>query len=315
MLTIATRRVAELVLTLFVTSLVVFGALYLVPGGPIAYLIHGSGTTQTVARITAEYHLNEAFIPRYWHWLTGLFHGDFGTSLVYNESAWSLIQPRLAVTGLLVLVATVETVIIGSIVGLISALRGGAVDSGLTVLTTVGVGVPSFAAASVLIYVFGVTLGWFPVSGAGDGFDGHLQHVILPATALAVSSIAYMARLTRSSVRQERRREYVDTATAGGLTTSQTVRGHILRNAAPSMLTAASVSFVGLMASEVVVESAFGVNGVGSLLVQAVGAKDFAVVQILVLMYVTVFMIVNTATDLLALRLDPRLLAAAKGSA
>lgn len=313
---VAARRIAELVLTLLATSLVVFGALYLVPGGPLAYLVHGQLVTPgMIARVTAEYHLNEPFIPRYWHWLVGLFNGDFGTSLLYHESAWSLIHPRLAVTGLLVLVATAETVMIGAIVGLVSALRGGALDSGLTVLTTVGVGVPSFAAASVLIYVFGVTLGWLPVAGAGDGFGGHLQHVILPATALAISSIAYMARLTRATVRQERRREYVETAAASGLTTSQTVRGHILRNSAPSMLTAAGVSFVGLMASEVVVESAFGVNGVGSLLVQAVGAKDFAVVQILVLMYVTVFMVVNTATDLLALRLDPRLMAASQRSA
>ena len=92
MILVATRRTAELVLTLFVASLVVFGALYLVPGGPIAYLVHGQVTTpQTVARITAEYHLNEPFVPRYWQWLTGLFQGNFGTSLIYHESASALI--------------------------------------------------------------------------------------------------------------------------------------------------------------------------------------------------------------------------------
>ena len=216
---------------------------------------------------------------------------------------------------MLVIVAALETCVLGAIIGLVSALRGGALDALLTTLTTVGVGIPSFAAAAILIEVFGVSLGWFPVAGAGSGFGGHLQHVILPATALAVSSLAYMARLTRSSVRQERQREYVETAEASGLTMRQTVRRHILRNSAPSMLTAAGVSFVGLVASEVVVENAFGVNGLGSLLVQAVGAKDFAVVQILILLYVACFMVVNTITDLLALRLDPRLMAAATGKA
>jgi peptide/nickel transport system permease protein len=313
---IVARRCLELIFTLFIASLIIFTALYLVPGGPISYLLHGqSATPAAVARITAEYHLNEAFVPRYLHWLGGVVHGDFGMSIVYRESTWNLLKPRIEVTAMLVLLATLETCLIGAVIGVISGLRRGPVDASLTILTTIGVGIPAFVASAVLITVFGVNLGWLPVSGAGAGFSGHLEHVILPATALAISSLAYMARLTRASVRQELRREYVDTATASGLTRRQTIWRHVMRNSAPSMLTAAGVSFVGLMASEVVVESAFGVNGLGSLLVQSVGAKDFAVVQAIVLMYVAVFMTVNTAADLIALRIDPRLRAAADGTA
>jgi peptide/nickel transport system permease protein len=312
---VVAKRLLELLLTLFVASLVIFAALYVVPGGPIPYLLHGqSATPAAVARVTAEYHLDEAFIPRYLHWLGGVIHGDFGASLVYKESAWNLLKPRLEVTALLVVVAALQVWIVGALVGTVAALRRGITEAGLMSLVTIGVGIPSFVAASALISVFAVSLGWFPVSGPGSGFLGHLDHVILPATALAISGIALMGRLTRASVRHELRREYVDTATASGLTRRQTVWRHVLRNSAPPMLTAAGICFVGLMASEVVVESAFGVNGLGSLLVQSVGAKDFSVVQAIVLLYVTVFMVINTVTDLIALKIDPRLMVAARRS-
>jgi peptide/nickel transport system permease protein len=301
------RRIVELIVTLFVTSVVVFGALYLVPGSPIAYLVSGRSTSPgIVARVTAEYHLNQPFPQRYWGWLSGLFHGNLGRSLVSNETTWELLQPRIATTLMLVVLATLETVVVGVILGALAALRGKTVDSTITVTATVGIGIPAFAAATVLLSLFAVNLRWFPVSGNGTGFLGHLDHVFLPSVALAIASVAYVARLSRSSIREERTKEYVETAAVSGLPRSLTVR-HIIRNATPSILTAAGVTFVGLMASEVVVESAFGLNGVGSLLVQSVSAKDFAVVQVIVLLYVAVFMVVNTVVDLAAMKIDPRL--------
>jgi peptide/nickel transport system permease protein len=304
---------AELVVTLLVTSFVIFSSLYLVPGSPLSYLAQGRNTDSTViARITAEYHLNEPFLQRYWDWLTGLVHGDLGRSLVSKETTWNLLAPRIAPTLLLVALAALEVTIIGVILGTVAALRGKATDAGITVLATIGVGIPSFAAAAVLISVFAVTLGWFPVTGSGSGFIDQLDHAFLPSVALAISGLAYVTRLSRASVREEKSREYVETAAARGLPTSLTVRRHILRNATPSIVTAVGVTFVGLMASEVVVESAFGINGVGSLLLQSVGAKDFAIVQVIVLLYVAVFMIVNTTVDMLAMAVDPRI---ARGAA
>jgi peptide/nickel transport system permease protein len=308
MLVAVVKRLIEMVVTLLVTSLVVFSSLYLVPGSPIAYLTRGRATdAATIARVTAQYHLNEPFIPRYWTFLSGLFRGDLGQSLVYNEPTWQLIEPRLVVTLLLIALATLETVAIGVTLGAVAALTNKLSDMAIVIGATIGVGIPSFAASAVLLSVFAVNLGWFPVAGNGSGFAGNLDHVVLGSVALAISSTAYMVRLTRSAVREERSKEYVDTADARGLPSRQTVRRHILRNAAPSLLTAGGVTFIGLMASEVVVESAFGINGTGSLLVSSVGAKDFSVVQVLVLMYVAAFMIVNTVIDLVALRVDPRL--------
>ena len=313
--TVVLRRVLELLATLLMTSFVMFAALYVVPGSPIAYLTRGRATdAQTIERIKVQYDLNEPFFPRYWHWLTGLFQGHLGTSLVSNEPTWTLLQSRMTTTAMLVLLATVETVVVGVLLGVVAALSRRAIDATITIGSTIGMGIPGFAAAAALISVFAVSLGWFPLVGSGSGFFGHLDHVVLPSVALAISSVAYMTRLTRSAVREERSKEYVDTANARGLPPAQIVRRHVLRNALPSILTAGGVSFVGLMASEVVVESAFGLNGMGSLLVQSVEAKDFAVVQVLVLMYVAVFMVVNTLIDVVAMKVDPRLAREAGGS-
>lgn len=300
------KRLVEMLLTLWVTSLVVFSALYAVPGSPLAYLIKGrAADATTIRQITAEYHLDQPFLVRYWLFLSGLVKGDLGTSLVSHEGTWQLVAPRLGMTLLIVALALVETVVIGLLFGITAALVGRAADTVITVGSTVGVGIPAFAAAAALISLLAVNVGWFPVSGNGDGFLGQLWHATLPSIALAIGASAYMIRLTRASVRDESSREYVDTAKAQGLPWSDTVRKHILRNSVPSILTAGSVTFVGLLASEVVVESAFGINGIGTLLVSSVQAKDLAVVQ--VLMYVAAFMIVNMVTDLLALRVDPRL--------
>lgn len=303
-----TKRLIELLVTLLVTSIVVFSSLYLVPGSPLAYLTRGrAANAATVARIKAEYHLGEPFFARYWTFLSGLFRGDLGRSLVYKDSTWHLIEPRLTVTLLLIALATLETVVIGILLGAVAALTNKLSDTAIVIGSTIGVGIPAFAAAAVLLSIFAVSLHWFPVAGNGNGFTGNLDHVFLGSVALAIASTAYMVRLTRSAVREERSKEYVDSAEARGLPGGQIVRRHILRNATPSILTAAGVTFVGLMASEVVVESAFGINGTGSLLVSSVEAKDFSVVQVLVLLYVATFMIVNTIVDLVAMRVDPRL--------
>jgi peptide/nickel transport system permease protein len=308
MVTAAARRLAELFVTLLVTSFVIFSSLYVVPGSPIAYLARGRNTdAQVIAQIKSEYDLNQPFFPRYWHWLSSLLHGHLGRSLVSNETIWNVLSPRLGPTFILVAMAAIETIVVGLLMGVLAGLRGRSVDSVITALATVGVGIPTFVAAAGLISVFAVGLGWFPVFGPGTGFTGHLDHLFLPSVALAISSLAYMARLSRAAVRDERTREYVETSQARGLPASVTVRRHILRNATPSILTASGVTIVGLMASEVVVESAFGINGMGSLLVQSVGAKDFAVVQIIILIYVAVFVVVNTIADLVSMAVDPRL--------
>lgn len=302
------RRVLGLAVTLLVTSFLIFGALYIAPGSPLSYLVGGRTVSpQAIAQVKAEYHLDQPFLTRYLSWLADVLHGRFGVSLVYKESVWSLISPRLTGTLLLLGYASVLIVLAGVALGVIAGLSRRRTDSALTALATVGLATPSFVASTVLITVFAVALPVFPVFGAGSGLTDRLWHLTLPAVALALSGCAYVARVTRTAVRQEATREHVETARSRGLAEHLVIRRHVLRNALAPIATVSGLTIAGLIAGTAVVETAFGLDGIGSLLVQSVSQKDFAVVQAISLILVVGFVLVNTAMDLLYPLIDPRI--------
>ena len=205
----------------------------------------------------------------------------------------------------LVIYASILILGIGITLGLFSALRR-RLGSVATVATAVGMATPAFVAAIVLILVFAVDLGWFPVFGAGAGFADRLWHLTLPAIALALSWVAYVTQITKASVREELGREHVETARSRGIPWRLIVSRHVFRNALIPVTTVAGLTVAGLIAGAVVVEDAFGLNGIGSLLVQAALQKDFAVVQAIALLLVTTFVIANAVVDLVNGLLDPR---------
>ena len=300
------QRLAGLVFTLLVASFVIFGALYLAPGDPATVIAGGHATPAVLQAIRLEYHLNDPVWTRYWDWLTGILHGNLGQSFVYREPVTTLLAPRVGNTVFLVVYASILILGLGVALGLSSALRrrlGGVI----TVGTAIGMAMPSFVAAIILITVFAVDLGWFPVFGSGAGFGGRLWHLTLPAIALALSWLAYVAQITKASVREELSREHVETARSRGIPWSLIVRRHVFRNALIPITTVAGLTVAGLVAGAVVVEQAFGLNGIGSLLVQAASQKDFAVVQAISLLLVATFVIANAVVDLVNGLLDPRL--------
>ncbi|SDJ48203.1 peptide/nickel transport system permease protein [Frankineae bacterium MT45] len=302
------RRIFGLLLTLFLASFVIFGALFLAPGSPLTFLTHGrSMTPEAVASLKAQYHLDEPFLTQYWRWLTAVLHGDFGSSIITHVSVSSLISTRLMNSVYLVLFAAVIIIALGLTVGILSGLRPGLLDNSLMFVATAAMAVPTFVAAVVLTLIFAVNLGWFPVFGPGSGFSGRIEHLVLPATALAFASVAFVARLTRAAVRQELGAEHVQTATSRGLPYRTVVRRHVLRNAAVPVLTVTGLTIAGLIAGSVVVESVFQLNGLGSYLVAAVQQKDFPVVQAICLIYVFTFIVLNTVIDLTYSLLDPRI--------
>lgn len=302
------RRLAGLAVTLLVASFLIFGGMYLAPGTPLSFLIGGKTlSAQTIAQIKAEYHLNEPFAARYWSWLADVLHGNLGTSLVFKEGVWGLIQPRIATTVSLLAYASLLIIVFGVVLGVVSGLREGRTDRGIALVTTVGLATPSFVYAIVLITVFAVGLSWFPVFGPGSGFTDRVWHLTLPAVALALSGSAYVARVTRAAVREERDSEHVDTARVRGIPAWMLIRRHVVRNALLPITTVAGLTIAGLIAGTVVVETAFGLNGLGSFLVQAVEQKDYAVVQALSLILVTGFVVVNTVVDIIYTLIDPRI--------
>ncbi len=304
----ALKRAALLIGTLLVSSFVVFSALFIAPGNPLAQLSGGRTLPpEAVAALEQRYHLDDPFLVRYWHWLTNALHGDFGDSIAARESVSAVIGQRIGTTAALVALAALIIVIAGIGLGLLAGLRPGLADGGVLVLTSFLAAVPSFLAAIVLISLFSVNLGWLPALGNGSGFADSLKHLILPAFALALASLAIVARVTRVAVREELDREHVQTATSRGIPRAQVIRRHVLRNAAIPITTITGITIASLIATSAVVETAFSLNGLGSALVQAAATKDFAVVQGIALVLVVAFVVVNVLVDLLYALLDPRI--------
>ena len=315
MLRFLLRRGAMLVATLLVASFAVYGALDLAPGSPIAALTGGrTPSPEVLAELNARYHLDDPFLVRYWNWLTSAMTGDLGESIPLRESVNTLIGQRIGVTAALVALTSVIIVVAGVGLGLLGALRRGPVDTGVLLVSTVSAAMPSFAAAVVLQFVFAVQLGWLPVLGTGTGFVDSLKHLLLPALSLAATSVALVTRVTRTAVREELDREHVQTAVSRGLPWSDVVRRHVLRNAAIPITTVVGLTVASLIALSAVVETAFGLNGLGAYLVQAALNKDFAVVQGISLVLVVAFVVTNLLVDLAYALLDPRVALGSRAS-
>jgi peptide/nickel transport system permease protein len=296
-----------LLASLLVASFVIFGALYLAPGNPITALSGGRALPPASLHVLElRYHLNQPFLAQYWYWLDNALHGNLGISITLQENVSSVIGARIWTTAGLVLYATLIILVLGIGSGIIAALRPGLADTSVLVATSVSAAVPSFVAAIVLILVFSVKLGWFPALGNGTGFGSSVLHFTLPAIALAISSLAIVARVTRAAVREEAAREHVQTAISRGIPGPQLVRRHILRNAAIPITTVSGITIASLIAVAAVVETAFSLNGLGAYLVQAAASKDLAVVQGISLVLVAAFVLINAVVDVLYAAVDPR---------
>ncbi|MCZ4096783.1 ABC transporter permease [Streptomyces sp. H39-C1] len=310
------RRLLTMAVTLLVTSFVVFSSLYLAPGDPVSFLVRGrSPSPQAIAAIREQYGFNDPFPERYWHWLQGVLQGDLGRSYLFHQSVDQVLWSRLPASMLLVGTAALMIAVVGVGAGIVGALRRGTrTDTAVLLMVTVGAAVPSFVAAITLRSVLGVRLGWFPTIGNGTGLLDRMHHVVLPAIALSVTFMALVTRVTRSAMLDELRREHVEVALSRGMSKSSVVRRHVLRNALGPIVTVSGLLLSGMLVSTAIVETAFGMSGVGSLLVQAVNEMDFQVVQAIVLLVVAAFVVVNTLVDLVYPLIDPRV-AAAAGSA
>ncbi|MGW9136660.1 ABC transporter permease [Streptomyces sp. NPDC055681] len=305
-LSLAVTYVLSPVVTVLCATFLLFAALSLSPGDPVAALLGPHASDSARAAMRARLGLDDPLPERYWHWLTGALHGDLGTSLTYREPVSDLLAPRLLTTLLLVAMSAVLILAAGLVLGGI----GGTSPRWrpwVNALSGLGIAVPAFVATTLLISVFAVNLDWFPTSGAGSGFTDRLWHLALPAVALSIGYAAYLIQMTSSAIGEEAEAEHVVTGRGRGLPRAWVFRRHILRNAALPVLTASGLTVAGLVAGAVVVEPAFGIDGIGSLLIRSVSAKDYPVVTAVSVLIVTVFVVVTTLLDAGQHLLDPRL--------
>lgn len=308
----ALRRLGAMVLTLVVSSFVIFAGVYAAPGDPVSFLVGNPEnlTPDRIAAVRAQYHLDEPLWTQYWLWAKGALHGDLGRSMYYQQPVSDLLSTRLPNTLTLVALATVLIVVFGIGLGALSALRKGtAVDSAVTGGTTFVNSVPNFVVALVLVSVFAVRLRWFPVSGDGSGFTDRVYHLTLPAIALALGSLALVSRVTRQTMVEQQSLDHVEAARSYGLPTRTIVWRHVLRNSLGPIVTMCGLVVASMLAGTVVIENVFGLSGVGGLLVDVINTHDFPVVQAILLYMVVAYMAVTVLVDLAYPLLDARVLA------
>ncbi|QIK63920.1 ABC transporter permease [Leucobacter viscericola] len=301
------RRIGALIAVLIVSSFIVFSGMYLAPGSPEQFLVQGRTVSPEVLEaIRAQYGLDDPFLLRYWHWLIDVLQGDLGRSLLTQQDVSSLIASRLPTTLFLAAFAALLIIIFGVGLGILAATRSGVFEKLVVFGSNLGFAVPTFFAALILMFLFGSNLGWFPVSGSGTGFTDRVWHLTLPAIALAFPGIAVVARITRTAVREEQDSDHVVMAIARGVPKQFVLWRHTIRNSMLPVTTVLGTNIAGLLASAFVIEYAFTLDGIGSLLVNSVQKKDFAVVQAIALIMVLAFGLINLIVDLLYAVIDPR---------
>lgn len=301
-------KLGALLLTLFLASLLVFFSRFMVPGDPVRFLLRGrKPSPEAVAAVTEQFGLNLPPWQQYINWVLGIFQGDFGRSLQFRQDVSIVVGDRLPVTLGLVVMAGIMIAVVGLISGVYAALnRGKFADRAILIFLTVLGAIPSFVGSIMLIAIFAVGLGWFPTFGSGTGFWDTIYHLFLPSLALAIVFVVLVGKVTRSSMVEQIGLEHVEVAMSRGLKRSDVIRRHVFRNSVGPIVTVSGLLVAGLLVASTIVEAAFGISGLGSLLVQSVDRLDFPVVQAIVLLVVTAFVVVNAIVDLFEPLIDPR---------
>ena len=300
------RRILALVPVLLLITLVVFLVMDLVPGDAvdaIASQAESGLSVEDKERIRQELGLNDPLPVRYARWLADVLRGDFGTSIWSGQPVLSAVLDRFPSTLELTVASIGVAVVIGFALGTIAALtRGGPLDTLAMGIAIVGVSIPVFWLGLLLLLGFAVRLQWFPVIGQAG-----LGALVLPAFTLGIKAAGVISRLVRSGLIEVMSQDYIRTAHAKGLRYAQVVRGHAFKNALIPVVTVVGLQFGSLLAGAVIVEAVFARRGIGELIVSAIQARDYPVVQGAVLFTALVYVFVNLAVDILYGFLDPRI--------
>jgi peptide/nickel transport system permease protein len=304
------KRLITLIATLVGTSVVVFLVLEILPGNAAQILMGPDASPDAVAALAVKLGIDQPALQRYWHWVTGMLHGDLGLSYAYSTPVSELILERLTLTAPLALMAMTLTTVLALVAGVYAASRHNKLgDVGVMGLTQVGIAIPNFWFAILLILLFSVHLGWFSAGGFpgwGEGILGGLRALLLPALSLAVVQSAILARITRAAVLEVQREDFVRTARAKGVSQRGALWGHVLRNALIPVVTVMGLQFAELLAGTIVVESVFYLPGLGRLIFQSISNRDLIVVRNCVMLLAAMVVVVNFAVDVLYAVIDPR---------
>jgi peptide/nickel transport system permease protein len=330
-MTTLARRIVGAVPVLFGISFLVFLLMHLAPGDPVELLLGDNATPAEVARVRREWGLDQPLLVQYWQFISRAVVGDFGSSLKFGEPVLKLVFERLPATVELALVSLSVAILISIPIGIYSAIkRDSLFDHAGTGVALVGVSLPNFWLGIMLIYFLGGQWNLLPVAGRIEygielkpmtrlylldslltgnfpAFWSVLQHLLMPALTLGTALAAIVTRITRSSVLEVMRQDYVLTARAKGLSERAVVWRHILRNALITVITILGLQLGALLNGSVITETVFSYPGIGDLLIQSISVRDYRLTQVLILFFGVIYFIVNLLVDVLYTFVDPRI--------
>ena len=311
MLRYSLKRLLSLGLSLLAASAVIFLAIEVVPGDPASYMLGINAQPDTVAALRAELGLNVSALERYITWVTGMLTGDFGTSYTYRTPVVDMIGDRILISLPLAIYALTLSTLIAFPAGILAASRrGSAADVSIMGATQLGVAVPNFWFAMLLVMVFSINLRWFSAGGFpgwDKGFFISMKALTLPAIALALPQASILARVMRSALIDTMNEDFIRTARAKGLSRRQAMWRHALRNAMIPVLTIIGLQFSFLMAGAIIIENVFFLPGLGRLVFQSISQRDLIVVESVVMLLVFAVVLVTFIVDIAYAAVDPRL--------
>jgi peptide/nickel transport system permease protein len=305
------KRILATIPVMVIVAVIVFTLIRMVPGDPAAVIAGNMATNEDIARIRTELGLDRSFLSQFGIWAKGLLSGDLGQSFFFKKEVSSIIADRVGATLSLAFLTIVITVLVAVPLGTLAAWKhGGWLDRALMGFSVLGFSIPVFILGYLLVYFFALKLDWFPVQGykpLADGLWTWLHHLLLPAITLSIVYVALIARVTRASVAESLTEDYVRTARAKGLPESRVLLKHALANAAVPIVTVIGIGIALLIGGVVVTESVYSIPGLGTLTVDAVLARDFPVIQGVILFFAFLYVMVNLLVDISYLFLDPRI--------
>jgi len=290
-------------LTLFGVSIIVFLMVHLIPGDPVTYILGDFATEDAVNKLKAQLGLDRPLLIQYFSYILGALQGDFGTSYITGYTVWEEILNRIPVTAQLALYSVILGTVFGVLLGVLAAVKQNTIFDRLAMMIAlVGISAPGFWIALFLILIFSFQFGWFPISG----YDG-IYSLILPSVTLALGSAGNIARMTRSSMLEVIRQDYIRTAHAKGANMYRLIFKHCLQNAMIPVVTLVGLQFGYLLAGAVVTETVFALPGIGNLIIDSISTRDIPTVQGLILFIALTFIVVNLLVDVIYTMLDPRI--------
>lgn len=304
------KRLLSVIPVLFIVSVVIFSLVHLVPGDPAASMLGDMATEADIEALRTRMGLDRPLLEQYFVWMNNIFHGDFGTSVANNETVASMVFSHVRPTISLTIYALLIAAVIAIPLGMIAARKkGSAVDHSVTVLSLAGISLPSFLLGLFLILVLAVKFRLFPVSGyqeISNGFGAHIKSITLPAIALGFMNAALMMRMTRASMLEVLSSDYVRMAKAKGVKNFSLVAKHAFKNTLITIITVFGQSVIQALSGAAVIESLFAIPGLGQLMVNSIGRRDYYVIQAIVLLIAVFNVIINMAMDILYGLVDPR---------